>query len=215
MPRHLQLLYRIFQRELLFRREFGNLPVCALGDAGKLFSQILMRIDTASVATFDNRVDHGAALSGLGVSEKRPVLLAESCRSNRIFHTIVVDFDTAIGGILGVKLPLRERVADGFPKCARWEMPLGGLHFFKGSLELFALLLSIQAQPCFCAGALLLDLIQFPPADKNDAVGVIASRLRHLQYLRQVVLRATLNRENLRADVGCSTILEKVRPYGL
>jgi len=28
------------------------------------------------VATFDNRVDHGAALSGLGVSEKRPVLLA-------------------------------------------------------------------------------------------------------------------------------------------
>jgi hypothetical protein len=28
--------------------------------------------------------------------------------------------------------------------------------------------------------------------DNNDAVDVIASRLRHLHYLRQVVLRATL-----------------------
>ena len=60
MPRHLQHLRRIFQRELLVRplsrREFGNLPVCGLGDAGEHVAQILMRIDTASAATFDNRV---------------------------------------------------------------------------------------------------------------------------------------------------------------
>ena len=37
-----------------------------------------------------------------------------------------------------------------------------------------------------------LPCVRIPPADNNDAVDVIASRLRHLQYLRQVVLRATL-----------------------
>ena len=66
---------------------------------------------------------------------KKPALLADSCRLNRIFHAIVVDFDAAVGDILGEKLPVREGVADGFSKCARWEMPLGGLHFFKRPLE--------------------------------------------------------------------------------
>ena len=64
MPRHLQHLRRLFQRELLVRPlfwgEFGYLPACGLGDAGEHVAQILMRIDTASAATFDNRVDHGA-----------------------------------------------------------------------------------------------------------------------------------------------------------
>ena len=113
----------------LFRREFANLPVCALGDAGERVAQILMRIDAASAATFDNRVDHGAALSGLGVSKKQPVLLADSRRPNGIFHSIVVDFDAAIADIFDERLPVREGVTDGFSKCARWEMPLGGLHF--------------------------------------------------------------------------------------
>jgi hypothetical protein len=34
--------------------------------------------------------------------------------------------------------------------------------------------------------------LRISPADNNDAVDVIAYRLRHLHYLRQVVLRATL-----------------------
>ncbi len=37
-----------------------------------------------------------------------------------------------------------------------------------------------------------LSCLRISPADNNDAVDVIASRLRHLHYLRQVVLRATL-----------------------
>ena len=41
-----------------------------------------------------------------------------------------------------------------------------------------------------------LSCLRISPADNNDAVDVIASRLRHLHYLRQVVLGATLN-ENL------------------
>jgi len=37
-----------------------------------------------------------------------------------------------------------------------------------------------------------LSCVRISPADNNDAVDVIASRLRHLHYLRQGVLRATL-----------------------
>ena len=37
-----------------------------------------------------------------------------------------------------------------------------------------------------------LSCLRISPADNNDAVDVIASRLRHLHYLRQVVLHATL-----------------------
>lgn len=39
-----------------------------------------------------------------------------------------------------------------------------------------------------------LSCLRISPADTIDAVDVIASRLRHLHYLRQVVLRATLTR---------------------
>ena len=37
-----------------------------------------------------------------------------------------------------------------------------------------------------------LSYLRISPADHHDAGDVIASRLRHLHYLRQVVLRATL-----------------------
>jgi hypothetical protein len=37
-----------------------------------------------------------------------------------------------------------------------------------------------------------LSCLRISAADNNDAVDVIASRLRHLHYLRQVVLGATL-----------------------
>ena len=37
-----------------------------------------------------------------------------------------------------------------------------------------------------------LSCLRISPADNNDAVDVIAPRLRHLHYLRQVVLGATL-----------------------
>jgi hypothetical protein len=40
-----------------------------------------------------------------------------------------------------------------------------------------------------------LSCLRISPADNNDAVDVIASRLRHLHYLRQVVLGATLTKE--------------------
>jgi hypothetical protein len=39
-----------------------------------------------------------------------------------------------------------------------------------------------------------LSCLRISPADNKDTEDVIASRLRHLHYLRQVVLRATLTK---------------------
>ncbi len=66
MPRPLQHLRRLFQQELLVRplfgSEVGDLPVCGLGDAGEHVSQILVRIDASSPATFDDGSQRGRAL---------------------------------------------------------------------------------------------------------------------------------------------------------
>jgi hypothetical protein len=40
-----------------------------------------------------------------------------------------------------------------------------------------------------------LSCLRISPADNNDAVDVIASRLRHLHCLQQGVLRATLTKK--------------------
>ena len=42
-----------------------------------------------------------------------------------------------------------------------------------------------------------LSCLRISPADNNDAVDVIASRLRHFHYLRQVVLRAKLTQNRV------------------
>ncbi|MCX6963334.1 MAG: helix-turn-helix domain-containing protein [Verrucomicrobia bacterium] len=46
--------------------------------------------------------------------------------------------------------------------------------------------------------------MRISPADNNDAVDVIAYRLRHLHYLRQVVLRATLTVKEVAQELGFS-----------
>jgi hypothetical protein len=44
-------------------------------------------------------------------------------------------------------------------------------------------------------------------SDNNDAVDVIASRLRHLHYLRQVVLRATLTKQHSRSPTKIAPLV--------
>ena len=112
MLRRLQHLRRFFQRDLIFRPllrcKVGDIPVCAFGDAGEHVSQISMRIDAPSPTALDNCVDDGTALPRIGVSEKQPVLLADSRRPNGIFHAIVVDFDPTIADIFDERLPIVE-----------------------------------------------------------------------------------------------------------
>ena len=52
-----------------------------------------MRIDTAAAATLDNGIEDSAALAGLGITEKQPVLFPKSGRPNVVFHQVIVDLN--------------------------------------------------------------------------------------------------------------------------
>ena len=73
-----------------------NLPVGHRGEPGEHVAQVGVGIDAAAAATLDNSVEDGAALAGIGIAEKQPVLFSESGRPNRVFYQIIVYFDSAI-----------------------------------------------------------------------------------------------------------------------
>jgi hypothetical protein len=58
--------------------------------------QVGVGIDAAAAATLDNGVEDGAALAGIGIAEKQPILLSESGRPNGVFHQVIVDLNSAI-----------------------------------------------------------------------------------------------------------------------
>jgi len=55
--------------------DFGDLAVGHVRQACEDFPEIRVRIKAASPAAFDDSVNDGAALSGLGIADKQPVLL--------------------------------------------------------------------------------------------------------------------------------------------
>ena len=55
-----------------------------------------MRVDASTAAALDDRVDHGAAPTGLPRPDKHPVLLADGGRADGILDGVVVDADAAV-----------------------------------------------------------------------------------------------------------------------
>ena len=50
----------------------------------------------AGAATLDHSVENGAALAGVGIAEKQPVLLSKSGRPNGVFHKVIVYLDSTV-----------------------------------------------------------------------------------------------------------------------
>ena len=67
-----------------------DLPVGHRGKPGEDVAQIGVGIDAAAAATLDNSVEDGAALAGVGIAEKQPVLFAESGRPDGVFHQVIM-----------------------------------------------------------------------------------------------------------------------------
>ena len=63
---------------------------------------------------------------GIGIAQEQPVLVSKSGRSNRVFHEVVVDLDSAIFEIDTKQRPVGERVIDGLAKSAARQIA-GGL----------------------------------------------------------------------------------------
>ena len=54
-----------------------------------------MRADATSATAFDDRVDDGAALAGVGSSDEHPVLLSEGCGADGVFGIVVIYLNLA------------------------------------------------------------------------------------------------------------------------
>ena len=55
--------------------------------------QIGIGLDIMTPAAFDDRINDRTALASIGVTEKQPILLSESGRSDRILNQVIVDLD--------------------------------------------------------------------------------------------------------------------------
>ena len=95
-----------------------DLPVGHRGEPGEDVAQVGVGIDAAAAATLDNSVEDGAALAGVGIAEKQPVLFSESGRPDGVFHQVIIDLDSAIFEIDAKQGPVGERVIDGLAKSA-------------------------------------------------------------------------------------------------
>jgi hypothetical protein len=67
-----------------------DLPVGHRGKPGEHVVEVGVGIDAAAAATLDDGVKDGAALAGIGIAEKQPVLFSQSRRPNGVFDEIIV-----------------------------------------------------------------------------------------------------------------------------
>ena len=102
------------------RRQLRHLLV---GRCGQPFQHLFeIRVGTKAVhpAVLDQGVHHRAALARFFLSEKQPVLLADSCRSNGVLAKVVVDLHFAMFQEPFQHGPLVQGVANGFAPLDFW-----------------------------------------------------------------------------------------------
>ena len=142
MPRHLQHLQL---------GGFGKFPAAGFGpfgrgelrdhfvggrwQSGQDIAQVGLGVDAPAAATLDERVDDGAALPGVGVSDEQPVFLADGRGPNGVFHKVVVDLDPPVGGVEGEFVPVLERVGHGLAEAAFRKVAAAVGDFFQGALD--------------------------------------------------------------------------------
>ena len=80
---------------------------------GEHFAQVVLRVDSSTAASFDDREEDGAELSGFGFAYKQPVFLANGSWPDGILDGVVVDLDSAVFEIDGEHGPHRQGVVDG------------------------------------------------------------------------------------------------------
>ena len=64
--------------------------------AGEHVAQVIKWIFAPPPTAFDDGVDNSAALTGVDLSNKQPVLFANGGRTNGVFDLVGVDFDSTI-----------------------------------------------------------------------------------------------------------------------
>ena len=75
--------------------------------------KVLEGIDLPAAARFDDGVNQGAAVAGIGFPDEEPVLLADGRWTNGVFDQVVVDFQETIVEERQQGVPLTKGVVDG------------------------------------------------------------------------------------------------------
>ena len=90
--------------------DFGDLAVGHVGQAGEDFTKISEGIKPATAAAFNDGVDDRADLTGIGVADEEPVLLADGRGADGVFDQVVVNLHPAIIQINAQRAPLVQRI---------------------------------------------------------------------------------------------------------
>jgi hypothetical protein len=72
------------------RCDLGDLVIGHVGQASQDVAEIGEWIKAAPTAVFNDRVDDGAALAGIGIADEKPVFLAQCRWADGIFHKVIV-----------------------------------------------------------------------------------------------------------------------------
>ena len=108
-----------------FGNDVFNLPIGHGWQPPQYVVQISVGFDPVTATAFDNRVDDGAAFSGLGVTEEQPVLLSKSGWADCILNEVSIDLDFGLLEINLQRSPVSQRIADGFAHCTLWQEASG------------------------------------------------------------------------------------------
>jgi hypothetical protein len=89
-----------------------DLPIGGVRQLGEDVAQVSGGIKPAPTAAFDDGVENGATLAGVGLADEQPVLFSEGGGADGIFHQVLVDLDAAIAEVDG-KRPAGYLLTDG------------------------------------------------------------------------------------------------------
>lgn len=89
-----------------------------------------MGVLAVSLTGYDDRVEDGRALAGIGMADKQPVLLADGRRSDGILDQIIVEARFAVAQVRSQRLPVVEQV-----RASPAETGLGQRAFVQGQDE--------------------------------------------------------------------------------
>jgi len=106
-----------------------DLMILHVGQAREHIAQTGEGIKAAPPAAFDQGINDGAALAGIGFPDEEPVFLADGSRPNGIFHQVVVDLHPTIAQINFQRAPLAQRIVNGAAQWTLGQLPATGFEF--------------------------------------------------------------------------------------
>jgi hypothetical protein len=101
-----------------FLPHFGPGRWCELLDLGNFgrrqaheqVFQIIIRVDTVPTATTQQRIDHGATFTGVGVSNEHPIAFSQCAGPNAVLDFIIINFHQSVGDEPGQRFPAFQRI---------------------------------------------------------------------------------------------------------